>query len=738
MNKSESQNKYEAYLFQMSLQHGDCLKLVCAVCTNLGGQKASRGVSDGNAKVIQEHIFPGYRKGSPSFPQGLCNTCQRKLVKLGKEDTEKNEGDNVKLLLPDDYHCTLPTVTRSNSKNPCLCRWCTLAKLNGGGFKKWQKEMRESRAKKPPVTRVCPSCYKGLTASQVLHTCHSSDQDIVAAMVQNIPPQLKAKLAHSLVKDMQKEQEGKVLKLPPAAGGMAKSLCVGQVATTSKMEPLTHDEAVKMASRAGISGEQQTSIMADVRGKWGRQAVEPGLQEFMPKHNSKYSPFFAVEQKQFLNSEDKSESKHLFHCKDLKGLISKVKQERNIEGATINLIQGDTGQNWTKVCLSIIEERDLAQSQANRVPAAGVHLDEDESDDEGPPNKKVRRRTMAEGVEGGQEFKDWGTCKMFLLAVVRKVPESHHNLAIIFEAIGLDNIPFKLTGDFAFVMPLLGCVKGCGSCNPCPLCDIRRTKEGGVKARWLEGDDVNLRTLGSLYSNYGGWVLDGEKESASGTSKWKSVCATPLISMTEGRRYEDFLMNLLVPGPLHLYLSLNKIINFLEKTHWPEVKEVLKTVTGAQVHVYQGKIGNYEGPNIQKILRHLSLLEPHMPEGSALRLYFEAFQAFKAVSQAVFTSEALQPGWREKLHILRSSILRLNRDYGMSVTPKLHILTTHVEQWIDIFGRPLGREGEQAGESIHHVWKKLLSSMGEPKEKESPEFVKLVMKSLLILNARNT
>ena len=183
---------------------------------------------------------------------------------------------------------------------------------------------------------------------------------------------------------------------------------------------------------------------------------------------------------------------------------------------------------------------------------------------------------------------------------------------------------------------------------------------------------------------------------------------------------------------------MNEIIHFLEKTHWPEVKDVLRTVTGAQVHVYQGRIGNYEGQSITKILKHLSVLEPHMPEGSLRRPYFEAFQLFKVASQAVLTTGDLQPGWREKLHILRSSILKLNLEYGMSITPKLHILTTHVEQWVDFFGRALGREGEQAGEAIHHVWKNLLGTLGEPKEKEGSEFVKLVMKAILILNARNT
>ena len=73
----------------------------------------------------------------------------------------------------------------------------------------------------------------------------------------------------------------------------------------------------------------------------------------------------------------------------------------------------------------------------------------------------------------------------------------------------------------------------------------------------------------------------------------------------------------------------------------------------------------------------------------------------------------------------------------MSVTPKLHILITHVEQWIDLFGRPLGKEGEQPGEAVHHIWRRLLETLGEPKVKESPAFVKLVYKALLIFNTNN-
>ena len=89
------------------------------------------------------------------------------------------------------------------------------------------------------------------------------------------------------------------------------------------------------------------------------------------------------------------------------------------------------------------------------------------------------------------------------------------------------------------------------------------------------------------------------------------------------------------------------------------------------------------------------------------------------------------------MHILRDWIRRLNTILGMPITPKIHILITHVEQWVDIFGRSLGKEGEQGGEAIHHIWKQLLDSIGEPKETESEPYKKVIMKTLLMINSNH-
>ena len=111
-----------------------------------------------------------------------------------------------------------------------------------------------------------------------------------------------------------------------------------------------------------------------------------------------------------------------------------------------------------------------------------------------------------------------------------------------------------------------------------PIGLLERPTLANPASRWVETEEVNLCTLGSLYSNVAGWVVDGEKLSAVTTSKWRSVCGSPLLSITQGRNYSDFILSLLGPGPLHLFLSFNEIINFLKKTLWPEVKTVLHDV----------------------------------------------------------------------------------------------------------------------------------------------------------------
>ena len=262
------------------------------------------------------------------------------------------------------------------------------------------------------------------------------------------------------------------------------------------MEPLTHKEVHMIATRSHLTGEQQSSIIADLRAKWGTNVLEPHLQEEMPLHNQQYAGYFSVEEKQFLDSDGNLNIKHLFFCHDTLAFLKEVCATRSLIWEQVSpLLQGDSGQGYTKLLIGLLRKYQLEKTSGVRISSAGVLFQQEQEEEVGGSVRK-KRRTHEEGVGGGQDFKDWGSRKLLLVAIAHKVPENHHNLQILFEAIQIGSFPCKITGDFAIITPWLGLVKGCGGSNPCPICDIRRTKEGQAagQARWMEELEVNLQT----------------------------------------------------------------------------------------------------------------------------------------------------------------------------------------------------------------------------------------------------
>ena len=95
-----------------------------------------------------------------------------------------------------------------------------------------------------------------------------------------------------------------------------------------------------------------------------------------------------------------------------------------------------------------------------------------------------------------------------------------------------------------------------------------------------------------------------------------------------------------------LWKQENEVINYLEKTILLEVKKLLRDVARVQFHTYMGKIGNYEGPNLHKILRNLDKLQPLM-NGSNMKSYHTTFQAFRVVAEAIFSTNKIPSDWRK-------------------------------------------------------------------------------------------
>ena len=73
---------------------------------------------------------------------------------------------------------------------------------------------------------------------------------------------------------------------------------VGKVTGQQKLNPLSLKDVQMMSSKAHLTGVQQESILADIRSKWGKKVVKPGLQKALSEHNLKYAKHLRVEEEE--------------------------------------------------------------------------------------------------------------------------------------------------------------------------------------------------------------------------------------------------------------------------------------------------------------------------------------------------------------------------------------------------------------------------------------------------------
>ena len=191
------------------------------------------------------------------------------MVGAGREQEEAGgaKKKRVQLKLPEDYICDLPTQTRSRGAVSCSCKWCSLARLSGPQFKLWKLGLKKK--KKPIITFICKDCGKGVPVTVKIHTCNVSDMERVEALVHSIPKDVRSKLALALIREQQEDPTDNTVYLPQSRGGKVVQVTVGKVPAIPEFNPLTLKEAQVMSSKAHLTGEQQKSVLADLRSKFG-------------------------------------------------------------------------------------------------------------------------------------------------------------------------------------------------------------------------------------------------------------------------------------------------------------------------------------------------------------------------------------------------------------------------------------------------------------------------------------
>ena len=152
------------------------------------------------------------------------------------------------------------------------------------------------------------------------------------------------------------------------------------------------------------------------------------------------------------------------------------------------------------------------------------------------------------------------------------------------------------------------------------------------------------------------------------------------------------------PPSLHLKLSLNHLLKELTKV-WPPLLTWLASKHIVLEPYHGGR--TLEGNDCNKVLRNLDSLGTVMPAN--LLVFLETLESFRDVVDSCF-GFLLDPYYKLVLAKFRDKFSVLQKMFNVSMTNKLHIISTHVEDFCDQVGRGLGEYSEQETENAHSAF----------------------------------
>ena len=185
-----------------------------------------------------------------------------------------------------------------------------------------------------------------------------------------------------------------------------------------------------------------------------------------------------------------------------------------------------------------------------------------------------------------------------------------------------------------------------------------------------------------------------------------------------------------VPPALHLKLSINHILKELAKV-WPEILDWLATLHITLEPYHGGQ--TLEGNESSKVLRSLDLLAQVLP--TSFSPFLDCLCGLRDTVDSTF-GFTLDPFYTDVINRFKVSFENLSEKFGVSESIKLHMIFTHVPQFIEMTGKPLGEFSEQELENSHsafdHIWARY-----KVKDTTNPTYTSNYLRAVLNFNANN-
>ena len=237
---------------------------------------------------------------------------------------------------------------------------------------------------------------------------------------------------------------------------------------------------------------------------------------------------------------------------------------------------------------------------------------------------------------------------------------------------------------------------------------------------------AKYRTVSSCFENFEAFKSSGSKPQQA--KKFMNCINKPLMMGSP----EEKLVDIFAIPELHIMEGIvNTLIEHLEIRWTKENMNVLYS----RLHITKtGQHGGkFNGNPCRLLLRNWAMIYDNLP--IELKSFGECLRLINLIVDACFGTR-LDESAESHMKNLEQCFKSLIDDFGVSMTPKFHILLEHVIPFCTQREEGLGMYSEQAGESVHHDFN--VSAWSRFKIAEcNPKFEENILKAVLSYNGKH-
>lgn len=657
--------------------HEESRFVICLLCWTKC--KSMFMITPGLKLKITEQ-FKTYDDQNECLPRVVCASCKTKLY---------SKNDKTKITQIDFTQFKMKKKTRSTDDVKCECFFCDRARKNGMAKlsvnnvfgSKRESRMEKEVIQKPVPDKRCSNCLSFIHKGK-RHICTKATfVNNIRNCIQPVDIKFKEQVTSSLLKNVVQckgVDKSNSVKLSQPQGGKYLQVTIGIGGQTKKQKETLFSvkDFQNIRNSFNLSYKVTSGIATAIRvATKNAKIIEPNLKRKLLDNTHTLDHLFDCKSLDFAKVKGiiniLNISQHFVQCVNLQELIKFVSDSRKIE--TRHLKFGiDGGGGFLKICLSIQSVVENTSCEDSR--------------------RKRTRQSHSDGI-AMKKIKDSSVKKLFIIGLAPCVQENYDNVWQLWEELRINDFLGTIATDLKLANILVG-IMSHSSTFPCCWCYADKNN--------LHATGVH-RTVGNIFLNYMEWVDAGSNKDAK---SFKNCINPPIIQSNEDR----LILDLIPPPELHLLLGVvNTIFSHMLTEFEKEANDWAERCSVQRAMHHGGP--SFNGNNCKILLNNLDWLRSNGNIGCMK--YVNVFEKFNAVVDSTFTNY-LKPTFKKDINDFRESYLSLD----ISVTPKVHAVFFHVEEFCNKHNKGLAFYSEQAMESVHYdfstTWARYKVSQNSP------------------------